>query len=69
MRHGKTIRLFSEAPPTATPVKGRGTAWAIEHRYSSQVSEGFDDGWGTADQEATEEHLPPATQIIEERVK
>jgi DNA repair photolyase len=69
MRHGKTIRLVSEAPPTATPVKGRGTAWAIEHRYSSQVSEGFDDGWGTAEQEATEEHLPPATQIIEERVK
>lgn len=69
MRHGKTIRLVSEAPPNTTPVKGRGTAWAIEHRYSSQVSESFDDGWGTADQQATEEHLPPATQIIEERVK
>jgi DNA repair photolyase len=69
MRHGKTIRLVSEAPPGSAPVKGRGTAWAIEHRYSSQVSESFDDGWGTADQEASEEHLPPATQIIEERVK
>ncbi|RQP22109.1 PA0069 family radical SAM protein [Piscinibacter terrae] len=69
MRHGKTIRLVSEAPAGSAPVKGRGTAWAIEHRYSSQVSESFDDGWGTAEQEATEEHLPPATQIIEERVK
>ena len=51
------------------PVKGRGTAWAIEHRYSRQTSESFDDGWGTLDQAAHEEHVPPATQIIEERVK
>jgi len=51
------------------PVKGRGTTWAIEHRYSSLASESFDDGWGTIDQAVQEEHLPPATQIIEERVK
>ena len=50
-------------------VKGRGTPWAIEHRYSQQSHESFDDGWGTLDQSVQEEHLPPATQIIEERVK
>lgn len=51
------------------PMKGRGTSWAIEHRYSKQTNESFDDGWGSLDQAVQEEHLPPATQIIEERVK
>jgi DNA repair photolyase len=51
------------------PVKGRGTPWAIEHRFSSRTSESFDDGWGSLDQDAAEERLPPSTQIIEERVK
>jgi DNA repair photolyase len=51
------------------PQKGRGTVWAIEHRYSQQTSEAYDDGWGTLDQQATAEHLPPSTTIIEERVK
>jgi DNA repair photolyase len=51
------------------PVKGRGTTWAIEHRYSSLASESFEDGWGTIDQAVREEHLPPTTQIMEERVK
>ena len=51
------------------PVKGRGTVWAIEHRYSRQASESYDDGWGTLEQAATEERLPPETTVIEERVK
>ena len=50
-------------------VKGRGTAWAIEHRFARQTSEFCDDGWGLLDQQATEERIAPATQIIEERVK
>jgi DNA repair photolyase len=50
-------------------IKGRGTSWAIEHRYTRQPSESFDDGWGTLEQAASEEHVPVATQIIEERVK
>jgi DNA repair photolyase len=49
--------------------KGRGTVWAIEHRFSAHASESFDDGWGTLDQQAHEEHLPAATQVIEERAK
>ena len=53
----------------ATPTKGRGTAWAIEHRYTSNPHETFDDGWGTLEQAAGEERVAPATRIIEERVK
>jgi DNA repair photolyase len=52
-----------------SPQKGRGTTWSIEHRYSLQRSEAYDDGWGTLDQEAGAERLPPETTIIEERVK
>ena len=51
------------------PGKGRGTVWAIEHRYARQGGESFDDGWGTLEQSAGEERLPPETTIIEERVK
>ena len=51
------------------PVKGRGTIWAIEHRFTTQAHESFDDGWGTLEQSAGEERLAPATQIIEEPVK
>jgi DNA repair photolyase len=61
----------ADDPPLPTPpvVKGRGTVWAIEHRYSRQASEAYDDGWGTLDQQASVETLPPSTTIIEERVK
>jgi DNA repair photolyase len=58
--------------PAATvrgPQKGRGTVWAIAQRFSQRSSEVYDDGWGTLDQQASEERLPPATTIIEERVK
>src|SRR5450432_992250 len=51
------------------PVKGRGTVWAIEHRYSRQSVESCDDGWGTLDQEASEERLAPETTVIEEHAK
>ncbi len=49
--------------------KGRGTIWAIEHRFTSEAHEAFDDGWGTLEQAAQEEALAPDTQVIEERVK
>src|SRR5512134_3443266 len=50
-------------------LKGRGTAWALEHRFSALSHEAFDDGWGTLDQAVSEERLAPATQIIEQQVK
>jgi DNA repair photolyase len=55
------------APPPA--IKGRGTVWAMEHRFSADARESFDDGWGTLDQAAREEPLAPGTQVLEERVK
>jgi DNA repair photolyase len=50
-------------------LKGRGSAWAIAHRFESAEREQFDDGWGSLEQQAAEEHLPPETQIIEEQAR
>ncbi len=70
---GQRPILRDEAPrpeiSARLPVKGRGTVWAIEHRYTSHGGESYDDGWGTLEQRATEERLPPETTVIEERVK
>ena len=51
------------------PIKGRGTAWSLAHRFSSDSRQPHDDGWGTLDQAVHEQVLPPATQVLEERVK
>ena len=70
---GQRPILRDEAPrpeiSARLPVKGRGTVWAIEHRYASHGGESYDDGWGTLEQQAIEERLPPETTVIEERVK
>jgi DNA repair photolyase len=58
-----------ESKPAPEALKGRGTAWALPHRFSSQLHEQFDDGWGTLEQAADESTLPPSTQIIEEQVR
>ena len=55
--------------PVAPPLKGRGTAWSVAHRFTRDTHEAYDDGWGTLDQQATEETLPPDTQVVEEHVK
>jgi DNA repair photolyase len=68
----KFPRIVKAPPPTALmrpPTKGRGTDWAIEHRFRTDQRESFDDGWGTLDQAVHEEPLKPETQIIEEHVK
>ena len=66
--------MSADAPATllyapVPPVKGRGTVWAIEHRFSSTHTESLDDGWGTLEQAAQEEQVAPGTQLIEERVR
>lgn len=65
--------LQAALAPTGTlvyaPVKGRGTVWALAHRFTTEHRQAFDDGWGTLEQAAREELLPPRTQVIEERVK
>jgi DNA repair photolyase len=53
----------------AQSLKGRGTAWAIEHRFTNERHAAFDDGWGTLEQAAQEERSAPGTQIIEQSVK
>ncbi|HVJ59672.1 MAG TPA: PA0069 family radical SAM protein, partial [Burkholderiaceae bacterium] len=60
--------VFAPAP-RAGALKGRGTAWAIEHRFTREQHESFDDGWGTLEQAAREEQAAPATQIIEQTVR
>ena len=62
----------SSTPPATlvfVPKKGRGTVWAIEHRFSKDSRSSFDDGWGSLEQAASQEQVGPATQIIEESVK
>jgi DNA repair photolyase len=50
-------------------LKGRGTVWAIEHRFTEEHRQSIDDGWGLLEQVAREEAVAPGTQIIEQRVK
>lgn len=50
-------------------LKGRGTVWAIEHRFAGDDRSSFDDGWGTLEQAAQEERIAPGTQVLEENVK
>jgi DNA repair photolyase len=72
MQKTRRIEATERGEPAANarePLKGRGTVWAIRHRFAQQSSEACDDGWGTLDQQATEEILAPSTTLIEERVK
>ena len=61
-------------PPSSTPLsapatalKGRGTAWALPHRFNVDTRAAFDDGWGTLEQDAQEEPVAPGTQVLEEQ--
>ena len=58
-----------DVPRVGAPLKGRGTVWAIEHRFNQRQRSSFDDGWGTLEQAATDDHLPPGTQVIEEQAR
>jgi DNA repair photolyase len=63
---------IAAAQPALIPldsIKGRGTATSMPHRFEQREREQYDDGWGSLDQDAAEEHLPPATQVIEELAK
>ena len=64
------ISPVAQLEPGAAPtVKGRGTVWSLAHRFSRDDRQAYDDGWGTLDQAVAEQTLPPATQVLEERVK
>ena len=55
--------------PWPQAIKGRGSAWAIAHRFERDQRECVDDGWGTLDQQFSEQQLPPETQVIEEQAR
>ncbi len=56
--------------PSATAArKGRGTVWAIEHRFTGERHEALDDGWGRLDQVVQAEAGVRDTQVIEQHVK
>lgn len=64
------IPIVPSQPPSACePVKGRGTAWALQHRFSTDLREAFDDGWGSPDDADAAPAAPPVTQVFEEQVK
>jgi DNA repair photolyase len=52
-------------------IKGRGAASSIAHRFTRDAREGFDDGWGTVDEQAAlrDVRALPATQVILEDAK
>jgi DNA repair photolyase len=50
-------------------LKGRGTAWAIAHRFDREQRDEFDDGWDTLGQAAAEGAAPPRTHVLDERVR
>src|SRR5471032_2954207 len=75
-RVGSGFRAVDPADATAgtatgpaAVLKGRGTAWAIAHRFEKDVREAIDDGWGALDQETQLEHVAPGTTVVEERAR
>ncbi|HSN31843.1 MAG TPA: PA0069 family radical SAM protein [Ideonella sp.] len=59
--------MSSEAV-VAPPLKGRGTAWAIAHRFAKDEREAFDDGWGSLVQSVEERPLAPGSEVVEQQV-
>ncbi len=59
--------IDARAVPAA--LKGRGTAWALPHRFQAEQHADFDDGWGTLQQQVSEAGLPRPTQVLEESVR
>ncbi len=53
----------------AAALKGRGTVWAMEHRFQGNNRSAFNDGWGTLEQAAAEEQVPPDTEVVETQVQ
>jgi DNA repair photolyase len=68
----RPIASAGTTPPATlmlAPVKGRGTVWAIEHRFTQQARESLDDGWGSLEQAAQEEQVAPTTRVLDEQVR
>jgi DNA repair photolyase len=55
--------------PIEPPVKGRGTTWAIAHRFTAERRTAFEDGWSAPEPAPVGERDWPATQVVEEQVR
>lgn len=64
----RVIELI-EAKPAPEALRGRGTAWALPHRFSSTLTEAFDDGWSTLAGDAAQDTSAALTQIVKEQVR
>ena len=64
----RVIELI-EAKPAPEALKGRGTAWALPHRFSSTLTEEFDDGWSSFEPDAAKGAPAAQTQIVDEQVR
>jgi DNA repair photolyase len=53
----------------AGALKGRGTVWALEHRFKGDQRTAFHDGWGTLEQAAAEEQAAQPTEVTETQVQ
>lgn len=69
MRHARGIDLLPDPSEPALAPKGRGTGWSMPHRFEQVQRLSEDDGWGNLEQQADEQQLPVATQVIEEHVR
>jgi DNA repair photolyase len=69
MRGSRHVIELIEAKPARDALKGRGTGWALPHRFSTRLVEDFDDGWDTLQRGASEQAAVPPTQIIDEQVR
>ncbi|MCU0773327.1 MAG: PA0069 family radical SAM protein [Ideonella sp.] len=59
-------RTIPVAPAAVLPIKGRGTAWAVAHRFDRLARERFDDGWGSCPEDTGAQ---PVTQVTFEHAR
>lgn len=71
-----TSRKEAHAPADArvhtAPIKGRGTATQVVHRFAKLAREAVDDGWPDADADASESNAPsgpPQTTVVAEQAR
>ncbi len=69
MSKSRPVVELIDARAIPEALRGRGTAWALPHRFNTRQNEDFDDGWGTLQQAVTEERLAPRTLVLEESVR
>jgi len=69
MSNSRSVIEWAEPRTVLGSPKGRGTAWALPHRFSALRTEAFDDGWGTLEKSLSEAHQAQPTQVRHETVR